>query len=390
MEHKFGIKGPSVVSLIPYFDISKGFLPDFLHVFHLGLFRTLLSLWFGTHNKDEDWYINKSQRKQLDRELLSISPPDSTMRVPRSLVDMKYYKGNEIEELFLRYFPILLRNKLKKKYYQHYLLIVYAVHNLLKISIHDREIDHSKFLIDLFLKDFKDLYDRNKLTYNAHVASHVCEYVRMYGPGWSWCTNSFEDFGGFVKSIVHGKNKIDIEIVNTLKICNSFQILSHLLNSENRVESRNQLEKFSKLSKSALSAPEVNKIAEYCTSNNLDPESIPIFSRVKLGKEVYTSAHYKNQKKRDNSHVCWYTNEKNLKYGTIQLFFKSDNTQFSIVRELVPSNDSNLFNNYIRFPRIHILVRPSYCLHIIELTKIHRKIIKIDDYVCVPEFVGKK
>lgn len=99
--HEMGVKGPSIVSLIPHFDISKGLLPDFLHVFFLGIFRTLLTLWFGSKNKDEDYYVKKHLRDQLNREILQIRPPDSTMRVPRSLDDMVYFKGNEIEDLFL-------------------------------------------------------------------------------------------------------------------------------------------------------------------------------------------------------------------------------------------------------------------------------------------------
>lgn len=392
-EHEIGVKGPSVVSLIPHFDISKSFLPDFLHVFFLGLFRTLLSCWFGTSNKDKPYYVKKRLREQLGRELEKIRPPDSTMRIPRGLKHMKHYKGNEIEEICLHYFPILLKNKLKKEYYEHYLLIVYAVHTLLKKTIHVREIDHAQFLINLFLSELKEKYGENKLTYNSHIASHVAEYVRMYGPAWSWSTYPFEDFNGFFKQLVHGTNKIDIEVVNTLKICNAYHVLKHLMTSllEKQEVNVNNRDKFTVISKNLLSAEESNKIEQHCHLKNVDPEYVILCSRAHFGKEVFTSIKYKNQEKRDNSHVCWYEkNDASLKYGIIQLFFKAENKIFSLVRELIPCDDSGIFNNRIRFPRIHVLVRPSYCLHEVALEDIQCKILRIEDYVVVPEFVGKR
>lgn len=63
LEHVFGVKGPSIVTLLPYFDISRGFLPDHVHIFLLGIFRMLLDCFCNSSNKDEEYYIKKKSGK---------------------------------------------------------------------------------------------------------------------------------------------------------------------------------------------------------------------------------------------------------------------------------------------------------------------------------------
>lgn len=390
LEHVKGVKGPSVTSLIPYFDISKSFLPDRLHVILLGLFRMLDSCWLDPKNKGHPYYIKKSIRKEISKDLEKNRPPDTTMRTPRGLDQRKYYKGNEREELFLHYYPIVLKNRLPKKYYQHFLLSIYAIHNLSKLKILKSDIDHSENLIDLFFKDLPILYKKEKCTYNPHIATHLCKYVRLYGALWAWDTSDFEDLNGSVKSIIHGKNKIDKEIVNTLTICNAQRILKHVM-SVNHQEIPSGV-KGRAFPAKQLSQSEKVMISKYCDLNNINFESIQFYAVASMKKQVFTSQRYTRQIKRDNSQVCWkQESDDEKRFGIIQLFCKIEDKLLISVRELIRcKDDCKLFNQYIRFPRIHILIRESYCLHLLEEKNIMCKIIRVQDYVCIPEYTGKK
>jgi hypothetical protein len=43
----YGVKGgPSLMSLVPSFDLVRGFSPNYMHSFLLGVVRQLVSLWF--------------------------------------------------------------------------------------------------------------------------------------------------------------------------------------------------------------------------------------------------------------------------------------------------------------------------------------------------------
>lgn len=63
LKHVRGVKGPSIVSLIPHFDISTSFPPDYVHVILLGLFRMLLDCLTNSKNKGKPFYIKKKKEK---------------------------------------------------------------------------------------------------------------------------------------------------------------------------------------------------------------------------------------------------------------------------------------------------------------------------------------
>ena len=132
LKHVNGVKGPSVASYIPYFNIAIAVLLDYMHVILLGGCRLLYSLWFSTKNKDEPFYINKNLRDAIDKDLQNIFPPDYVTRTPKTLENMNFWKASEIRECLLNYFPILLKDKLKKTYYDHFLMLSCATRLLLK------------------------------------------------------------------------------------------------------------------------------------------------------------------------------------------------------------------------------------------------------------------
>jgi Transposase family tnp2 len=80
-----GIIGPSLLSLLPQFDIVHGMVPDYMHCICLGVVRQMARLWFDSKNHNEPFYIGKSTGL-IDRRLLAIKPPCSLSRTPRSIV----------------------------------------------------------------------------------------------------------------------------------------------------------------------------------------------------------------------------------------------------------------------------------------------------------------
>ncbi|KAL7306167.1 hypothetical protein TKK_0001613 [Trichogramma kaykai] len=68
LEHVNGVKGPSIVALIPHFSSAQSFVIDYMHNCLLGILRMLMSMWFDTKNKDYDYYIKKPLRTDIDRE----------------------------------------------------------------------------------------------------------------------------------------------------------------------------------------------------------------------------------------------------------------------------------------------------------------------------------
>jgi hypothetical protein len=113
-----GVKGPSILCLLPNFDIINGMVPDYMHCICLGVVRQMAKLWFEAKNHDCAYYIGNSI-SLVDKRLLSIKPPCSISRTPRSLSVMKFWKAHEWLVWLLFYSLPVLKDILHQKYYTH-------------------------------------------------------------------------------------------------------------------------------------------------------------------------------------------------------------------------------------------------------------------------------
>ena len=198
---------------------------------------------------------------------------------------------------------------------------------------------------------------------------------------------------GYVKAILHGSNKIDIEIVNTLKICNAYKILKSSLNlMRESSKKKNVLVCGKELPRNTLDRDDADLIEDFCLNQDLDYTSIELYARVEIDNDIYTSSLYLKQKKRINFLIYWEDDEGEEKFGSILVYLSCQNRLFALVHEMLPYNNSQKLSNHnIRFPNYHHRVRLTYCKYIISIEKIRGKLIKIKDYVChEPDYKGKK
>jgi hypothetical protein len=133
-EPVFGVKGLTILSLIPSFDLVKGFFPDYMHSVLLGVVRQMISLWFDSSNHSKPFYLGRHVQ-HIDSLLLAIKPPSEVKRLPRSLTVKKYWKASEFRNFLLFYSPICLNHFLPNVYLHHWYLLFFAVHNLMRKDI---------------------------------------------------------------------------------------------------------------------------------------------------------------------------------------------------------------------------------------------------------------
>lgn len=95
-----GVKGPSALINLQHFDIVWSFTPDYMHCVLLGVTRQLTELWLASVG--EPFYIGApDDLYELDERLLSIKPPLCFPRLPRSLLQRKYWKATEWQQWLL-------------------------------------------------------------------------------------------------------------------------------------------------------------------------------------------------------------------------------------------------------------------------------------------------
>eukprot|EP00733_Pompholyxophrys_punicea_P000421 Pompholyxophrys_punicea_v1_NODE_116_length_3380_cov_12.119699.p1 type:complete len:544 gc:universal NODE_116_length_3380_cov_12.119699:1974-343(-) len=100
-----GMKRPSILFLLPYFNFIWGFAIDFMHACCLGVARKMLFLWFDSSNHKKSFYQG-ARLDHVDKLLEQITPPAFVSRAPRSFRKHgKYWKGlnidNDLEHAFV-------------------------------------------------------------------------------------------------------------------------------------------------------------------------------------------------------------------------------------------------------------------------------------------------
>lgn len=200
---KNGVKGLSLLSLLPMFDIVFGFVPDYMHSVLLGVSRQLMSLWLDPVNSQEPWYIGQ-QISQMDSLLLRLKPPLEITRSPRSLKCIDSWKASEWRAFLLFYAIAVLPGVLHPTFLQHFFLLSFSIHILLQKSVsqHDLQMAHESLV--LFVVNMKELYGEGNVSFNCHQLIHLTESVRNWGPLWATSTFSFERNNGSLRALLRG------------------------------------------------------------------------------------------------------------------------------------------------------------------------------------------
>lgn len=198
---KNGVKGLSLLSLLPLFDIVFGFVPDYLHSVLLGVSRQLMLLWLNPDDNTKPWYIGQ-QISQLDSHLLRLKPPLEIIGSPRSFKYIQYWKASEWRAFLLFYAIAVLPGVLHPIYVQHFFLLSFSMHILLQTSISQRELQMAHEYLVLFVVKMKALYGEENVTFNCHQLIHLTESVQNWGPLWATSTFSFERNNGNLRALL--------------------------------------------------------------------------------------------------------------------------------------------------------------------------------------------
>jgi hypothetical protein len=60
-------------------------------------------------------------------------------------------------------------------------------------------------LLQIFYESFPKLYGRGSCGLNVHIiGTHLCEFVKLWGPLWCWSCFPFEDINAMLLNAVHG------------------------------------------------------------------------------------------------------------------------------------------------------------------------------------------
>lgn len=198
---KNGVKGFSLLSLLPMFDIVFGFVPDYMHSVLLGVSRQLVSLWLDPVNSSKRWYIGQ-HISLLDSRLLRLKPPLEITRSLRSLKCIGFWKASEWRAFLLFYAITVLPGVLDPIFLEHFFHLSFGIHILLQKSISQHDLQMAHMYLVLFVVNMKKLYGEENVSFNCHQLIHLTESVRNWGPLWATSAFSFERNNGNLRALL--------------------------------------------------------------------------------------------------------------------------------------------------------------------------------------------
>ena len=172
-----GVKGLNQLDVLPTFDTVDGFTPEYMHSVCQGVVRQVCNMWMDSGNHQQDYYLGR-RVEELDRRLMSISPPSEVTRSPWSIKERKFWKASEWRA-FIFYSLVVLNGILPVLYLKHFFLLVYGVHSLFSEQIHkEATLDSAKACLLKFVIEMENLYGLRSCTFNVHQMVHLADGVR--------------------------------------------------------------------------------------------------------------------------------------------------------------------------------------------------------------------
>lgn len=369
--HVKGVKGPSILAVIPSADVSKCIVPEYLHSVLIGTCKQLLTIWTS---KPGPWSV-KSRISEIDCVLNTFKHPSFIHRSKRYLKSLKYWKASDFYYFLLFEGLLTLTNFLPDLYLQHFTLLVLGIYKLLKTCITEADIAEADLLLRLFVIDIQRLYGERELTYNSHQLLHLALCVRRYGPLHCWSAFIYEDLNGLIAKSTHGTHQIDVEIVRNIKICQGIHMLRHVVRGHHGLNDTTDhqvnIEFLGKKVNIQLSAEELLLLHD---------ENPSIYSRAKIGYDVFSSELYKSLQS-ENFYVMW-TDNGNPSYGVIKCFARTTtNDEFVVVRLLTVDHTKVFYHREtLKCAEHFIPVENSQRLVAMKIKDILRTLVKVGKF----------
>eukprot|EP00105_Crassostrea_gigas_P038741 XP_019922889.1 PREDICTED: uncharacterized protein LOC105328585 [Crassostrea gigas] len=222
-----GMKGPSFLMTLKYYDFVKSSSIDYMHGVLLGVTKVLINLWTSGSNSKERFSIS-SNISIIDDRLKRIKPPSYITRVPRTISShIKYWKASELRTWLFFYSLPILCDILDEKYFHHFASFVEGIYLLCTDCITPEDLEKSKILLSYFVHMFSSMYGERYVTLNMHSLLHLPECVEDLGPLWVYSCFPYENANGLLTELFHGTQNIELQIISSLNIVQKMPFLLH-------------------------------------------------------------------------------------------------------------------------------------------------------------------
>lgn len=174
VNHQYGI------SPLTKYNISciEKFPLDYMHLVCLGVVRRML---YFLKKGPRICKLSQTQLSEISRSLEDFRGrlPSEFARQPRGLEELDRWKATELRQFLLYTGIVVLKPRLHKRVYNHFLLLSMAVSILLSDDETKRTtyLQYARNLLEKFVRDARAIYGDTFTVYNVHGLLHLTDDV---------------------------------------------------------------------------------------------------------------------------------------------------------------------------------------------------------------------
>ncbi|QRV90391.1 hypothetical protein RhiJN_18409 [Ceratobasidium sp. AG-Ba] len=153
--------------------------------------------------------------------------------LPDIAKDRNHYKAEAFSFWFLYLGPILLKDRLPRVYYQHYLLIREVVNRILQFDMRRDSLDELDRMVREWVGEYERLYYQYQperlptCPLTIHALLHMVYYIRMTGPLWASWAYVMERMCGHLLPAVKNRSHPYIHLDNQVARRAQMHVICH-------------------------------------------------------------------------------------------------------------------------------------------------------------------
>lgn len=155
--------------------------------------------------------------------------PSEFERKPRTLDEVHHFKANELRQILLYTFPIMLKGFVSEQLYGEVMLYHVAFRLLQDPNDCRQNANAAREFLELFVSQYSASFGIQNFTYNTHCVLHIPDCVEQYGQLYSF---RGENYNRILKKLMR-KNNLHLQQFSNrfAEISNARELLE---NAENR------------------------------------------------------------------------------------------------------------------------------------------------------------
>ena len=192
---------------------------DYMHLTLLGLVRRMARDWQDgiLHSKSFPFHVRRATISMLQASVVnySVKMPREFQRQCRAINECDSWKATEARQFLLYLGPVILKDVLDEKMYEHFKLLSIAIRCLCSEELLDGYLHSASSWLDQFVNQYVKYYG-NKSVYSVHAHCHLADDARMFGVLDNFSGFPFESFLGSLKGMVNKSYQVVQQVVRRL------------------------------------------------------------------------------------------------------------------------------------------------------------------------------